>query len=145
MAVFEPDEQIETLDPAACSRLLAATQVGRLALVAEGKPKIIVLNHLVYREGVFFRTAPDAWLVRHLTDEVPGGGPGLEVVYEVDSASAAGRSGWSVIATGRLHREDDAELVALAHRKLEAWAHGDRDVVLRLHVDELTGRRVGPA
>ena len=50
-------EQIETLDPAACSRLLAATQVGRLALVAEGKPKIIVLNHLVYREGVFFRTA----------------------------------------------------------------------------------------
>lgn len=141
MAVFEPDEQIEALDPAACSRLLAATHLGRLALVAEGKPKIIVLNHLVSREGVFFRTAPDAWLVRHLTDA----GAGLDVVYEVDSSSASGRSGWSVIATGRLRREDDAELVDLAHRKLEAWAHGDRDVVLRLEIDELTGRRVGPA
>lgn len=141
MAVFEPEEQIEALDPAACSRLLAATHVGRLALVADGKPKIIVLNHLVHRDGIFFRTAPDAWLVRHLAT----GGPGLDVVYEVDSSSAAGRSGWSVIATGRLQREDDAELVAVAHRHLEAWAHGDRDVVLQLHIDELTGRRVGPA
>ncbi|MBL8932758.1 MAG: pyridoxamine 5'-phosphate oxidase family protein [Kineosporiaceae bacterium] len=134
----ELDEVLEDLDAGSCARLLEATHVGRMAVVDEnGRPRIVVLNHLVHEGDIFFRTAEEAWLTRHLE------GDGFDVVYEVDSFSHSSRTGWSVIAAGRLRIEQDANLIALAHRQLEAWARGHRDVVLHLDVDVLTGRRVG--
>jgi len=137
--VFEPEEQIEALDAASCARLLASTQFGRLAVVADGRPRIIVLNHAVIGSDVVFRTAPGAFLVG-----ATEGGAALDAVYEVDSAFPVGRSGWSVIAAGQLVRDRDEARIAAARARVAPWANGDRDVVLRLDVAELTGRRVGP-
>jgi nitroimidazol reductase NimA-like FMN-containing flavoprotein (pyridoxamine 5'-phosphate oxidase superfamily) len=133
----EPEDLLETLDAAACARLLAATDYGRLAVVRSGRPKIIVLNHLVDGTHLVFRTRQDA-LLAELTD-----GKAVHVAFEVDSAFSPGRSGWSVIATGLLTRESDPARVAAARERIAAWAEGERDVVLRLDVEELTGRRVG--
>jgi hypothetical protein len=48
-----------------------------------------------------------------------------------------------VIATGVLVRESDPRRIARARAEIEAWAEGERDLVLRLDIDELTGRRAG--
>jgi nitroimidazol reductase NimA-like FMN-containing flavoprotein (pyridoxamine 5'-phosphate oxidase superfamily) len=133
-----PEDLLETLDTEACARLLAATQFGRLAVVEAGRPRIIVLNHVTDGGHVLFRTREDALLARLTADDVA-----VHVAYEVDSAFPVGRSGWSVIATGTLVRESDARRVKLARETIVAWAQGDRDLVLRLDVGELTGRRAG--
>jgi len=140
--VFEPEEQIEALDEAACRRLLVSTRFGRLAVVRDGAPRLVVLNHTTTGDQrelhVLFRTTPDAMLV-----ELTEAGP-VPAEYEVDSAFPVGRAGWSVIATGRLSREDDEGRIATALAQVEPWALGARDVVLRLDVEGLTGRQVGP-
>jgi nitroimidazol reductase NimA-like FMN-containing flavoprotein (pyridoxamine 5'-phosphate oxidase superfamily) len=133
----EPEDLLETLDAAACARLLPATDYGRLAVVRSGRPKIIVLNHLVDGGDLLFRTRHDA-LLAELTK-----GRAVHATFEVDSAFTPGRSGWSVIAAGLLTREADPKKVTAARERISAWAEGDRDVVLRLDVEELTGRRVG--
>lgn len=131
-------EQLETLYAQACTRLLEATEFGRLAVVDGGKPRMVVLNHVVDGPHVLFRTREDAYLARRTED-----GHVIDAVYEVDSALPVGRSGWSVIATGHLSREFDPDSRDRAFDKLTPWAEGDRDVVLRLTVTELSGRRVG--
>jgi len=132
-------ELMAELDTAACGRLLAAKEFGRLAIVDAGEPVIIVLNHLVDKADIMLRTRDDSRLAR-LTAQ----GHQIRAVFEVDSAFPVGRAGWSVIASGLLGRETDEERMARTRTKLEAWAQGDRDVVIRLAVNQLSGRRVGP-
>jgi nitroimidazol reductase NimA-like FMN-containing flavoprotein (pyridoxamine 5'-phosphate oxidase superfamily) len=134
------DEKLEVMYTQACLRLLEATEFGRLALVENGKPVIVVLNHLTDGDDVLFRTRGDALIAQRTAN-----GHAIDVVYEVDSAMPIGRSGWSVIATGQLSRETDPAKLARAAEKLRPWAEGDRDTVLRLTVSQLGGRKVGPA
>lgn len=131
------EELLQTLDEAACMRLMAATEFGRIAVVVADRPKIIVLNHLVHDGDVLFRTRDDALLA-----ELTAAGP-VPATYEVDSAFPVGHAGWSVIATGLLTREEERRRVTAAREHVVAWAEGDRDLVLRLDVEELTGRRAG--
>ena len=133
-----PDEFIETVDRAGCARLLAAVDVGRLAVVAAGRPRIVVLNYHFDGADVFFRTREDAFVVGLTADDAA-----VHAEFEVDSAFAPAESGWSVIASGLLVREQDARKVAAARDRVRAWAQGERDVVLRLDVADLSGRRVG--
>ena len=132
-------ELLETLDATACLRLLRATRVGRLAVVVDGRPHIVVLNHLELAGDVFFRTSEDS-LAARLT-----AGDAIPASYEVDSAFPAGRTGWSVIADGELDRVRDAAAVERVAAALEPWAGGERDAVLRLSARAMTGRYVGPA
>jgi nitroimidazol reductase NimA-like FMN-containing flavoprotein (pyridoxamine 5'-phosphate oxidase superfamily) len=133
-----PQELLETIDEAGCRRLLAALDVGRLAIVDEGRPRIIVLNYVTDGPHVLFRTREDALLAR-LTE----GGATVHAEFEVDSAFTAARTGWSVIATGTLTREQVPARQAAARDRIQAWAQGERDTVLRLDVTELSGRQVG--
>jgi len=133
-----PQELMETIDAAGCARLLAAVDVGRLAVVVDGRPRIVVLNYVMSGDHLLFRTREDA-LIAGLTQD--GGSAPAE--FEVDSAFPVALSGWSVIATGTLVREDDPARQAAARAAVRAWAQGERDTVVRLEVEELTGRRVG--
>jgi len=132
-------ELLEPVDTASCLRLLRATEVGRLAVVVDDRPRIVVLNHLLDGGDVLFRTREDSMLAG-LT-----AGRAVHAAYEVDSAFPVLRSGWSVIASGLLSRDSDPDAVERARAKIEAWAQGERDTVLRLTIDEVGGRRVGPA
>jgi uncharacterized protein len=133
------DELLEPIPPEHCRDLLGAVQFGRLATVDQGRPRMLVLNHVVEGGDLYFRTRPDARLA-----ELTEGNVVVHAVYEVDSAFPAGQSGWSVMATGHLKREYDETHAARLRSQLTAWARGDRDLVLHLEVHELTGRRVGP-
>jgi uncharacterized protein len=131
-------ELLEPVDTASCLRLVAATDVGRMAVVVDGRPRIVVLNHVLDDGDLLFRTRDDAMLARLTAD-----GVAVHAVYEVDSAFPVMRSGWSVVVTGLLTRETDPARTARARERIEAWAHGDRDTVLRLGLDQVDGRRVG--
>lgn len=136
--VDEQKAMLEEIDYAECAILLAATQLGRIAVVESGQPVIVVLNHLIVGGKVLFRVAEDSRLAR-LTD-----GRDVPVSYEVDSTFPVGHSGWSVIATGTLGRETDWLTIVAAREQVTAWAGGNRRTVLTLRINGLTGRRAGP-
>jgi nitroimidazol reductase NimA-like FMN-containing flavoprotein (pyridoxamine 5'-phosphate oxidase superfamily) len=133
----EPETTLHEIDPAECAVLLAATQFGRIAVVESGRPVIVVLNHLFLRGNVVFRVAADSWLAKLIDDAA------IRAAYEVDSAFPVGHSGWSVIATGLLSRESDRLVIDAAREQITPWAGGRREVVLRLQIEGLTGRRAG--
>jgi len=130
--------QLQELDAERCRHLLAGVRFGRVAVVDGGRPAIVVLNHAVDGDDVLFRVGEDSRLARLTHDgEVPA-------VFEVDTAYPVEHSGWSVIATGSLLRESHPARWARARTKIMTWAKGEREVVLRLQVDGLTGRRIAP-
>ena len=131
-------ERLRTIERDDCARLLISVRYGRLATVDGERPLLVVLNHLVERGNIYFRTRTDARLAR-LTE----GGRVPQAVFEVDSARSEDQSGWSVMATGLLHREYGETRPAQLRSRLEPWAEGVRDLILCLEVHELTGRRVG--
>ena len=131
-------ELLREIEPSRCLALLEAVPYGRLATVDAGEPLLVVVNHVVADGDIYVRTRSDARLAR-LTE----GGRVAQAIFEVDSAFAAGQSGWSVMARGQLIREHGEKRSAALRSRLTAWAQGDRDVVLHLQVRQLTGRSVG--
>jgi len=131
-------EQLREIEPARCRQLLEAVPYGRLATVDGGEPLLAVVNHVVDAGDVYLRTSRDSRLAR-LTE----GGRSARAVFEVDSAFPAGEAGWSVMARGRLTREHGGARAAGLRSRLTTWAAGERDVVLHLEIEELTGRAVG--
>jgi uncharacterized protein len=112
---------------------------GRLAVVDEGQPVIVVLNHALVGEDIVFRTLDDSRLA-----QLTGDGRTVPAVFEVDSAYPLEGSGWSVIARGGLVRENDPERCRRVRSQITTWAEGERNAILCLQVQELTGSRVGP-
>jgi uncharacterized protein len=137
-AVAQNRELLRDIEPSRCIQLLQSVRYGRLATIDAGEPLLVVVNHLVDGGDVYIRTRPEARLAR-LTES----GRVVRAVYEVDSAFPAGESGWSVMARGWLTREYGEKRAAALRSRLTAWAQGERDVVLHLEVQELTGRSVG--
>jgi nitroimidazol reductase NimA-like FMN-containing flavoprotein (pyridoxamine 5'-phosphate oxidase superfamily) len=137
-ALAENPELLREIEPSRCLHLLESVSYGRLATVDAGEPVLVVVNHIVDAGDIYLRTRPEARLAR-LTE----GGRVANAVFEVDSAHAAGQSAWSVMARGRLSREHGEKRSAGLRSRLTAWAQGERDVVLHLQVQELTGRAVG--
>ncbi|MGN6610166.1 MAG: pyridoxamine 5'-phosphate oxidase family protein [Angustibacter sp.] len=124
------------MDAEHCRYLLASVRVARVAFVDDGRPRIVVMNHRADGDDVLLRTDAAARLAA-LTE----GGAQVPVELEVDSVSSAGRSGWSVIASGSLVRDDDAPE---SHLPLP-WRSGATDVVLRLKVEQIRGLQVAKA
>lgn len=137
----QPSDGVETMleeiEPAECATLLGATRYGRIAVVDNGRPAIIVLNHMVVGGNLLLRVGKDNRLAR-LTS-----GAEIRAEYEVDSAFPVGRSGWSVIVEGILCREPDPDLIVAAREQITAWAGGRRGTVLRLRIEGMSGRRAG--
>ena len=117
-----------------CWQLLASSRVARLGFVEDGLPQLVVLNYRPEGHDLLFQTNEESRLAARTAD-----GGSLPVAVEVDSASAAGRSGWSVIASGSLCRTtvDDVEDVPVP------WRPEAVGVLLRMTVDQIDGRHVG--
>jgi hypothetical protein len=64
---------------------------------------------------------------------------------EVDDLVDWSRSGWSVLIRGRLSEVTDAETVErVLSSGLRPWSAGQRNHVVRLSGEEVTGRRIDP-
>jgi hypothetical protein len=121
------------MDAEHCRYLLSSVRVARIAFVDDDRPQLVVMNHRTEGTDVLLRTDAEARLA-----SLTSGGRSVPVALEVDSVSAAGRSGWSVVALGTLARDDSA---APSHLP-QPWRCGATDVVLRMTVEEINGLQV---
>lgn len=130
-------DSLVTLTDAECRELLVTDTVGRVAFAAPSGPRIVPINYAVGQGGVEFRTTAYSELATYA--------PGSRVAFEIDQLDSERQRGWSVIAYGPCVRVDADDEVAttLEGEGPEPWAGGNRPVLLRLEIDELTGRRVG--
>jgi uncharacterized protein len=120
----------------ACLGLLAVRDVGRVAVVVDGRPIIFPVNYLLDGDLVVFRTDPGTKL------DYGSFGP---VAFEIDYIDESRKEGWSVVVTG-LGREITGALDRASEREqllpLEPWAGGPKAHWIRIISPTITGRRL---
>lgn len=125
------------LSPEECADLLAASKLGRLGIVIDGRPEIFPVNHVYDRESgcVVFPTRAGTKL--HGTLDWPW------VAYEVDGIEPDDAGGWSVAVVGAADEITDADEIArLARDRHVLWAAGDDAHWIRIVPSKMTGRRI---
>lgn len=129
---------LTALDRDECVDLLGTTAIVRIGFVADGRPSVLPVNHLLHDGAIYFRTAPGSKLGTAAADS--------QVAVEADEGHDTTRTGWSVVAHGQAHIvTDDAEVEALLAYHFEPWAlPDDRAFWVRVDVDDVSGRRIVP-
>jgi uncharacterized protein len=125
---------VDDLDEAVCWKLLAATAVGRIGFVEDGRPDVLPVNHRVAGDVIVFRTGSETRL--HGLD-------GAAVVFEADELDGDEQTGWSVIVRGHLAEVADAEGRAeMLQLSVQPWAPGPRDHWMQIEPTAVTGRAI---
>lgn len=129
---------MQRIDRDECYRLLAVEDVGRLAFVQGGTPAIFPVNYAMDGHDVVFRTDVGTKLEH---------GPRSRAAFEIDGLDREARTGWSVVAVGRLEEVTNFDAKTLQRvRALDVhpWAGGEKGHWMRLVTGLVTGRRIGP-
>lgn len=131
------DDRIEELPESTCLQLLGSGNVGRVAINADPSPVVLPVNYLHRDEAILFTTVSGTkWDAAR---------EGVPASFEADGVDQEHRSGWSVLVRGHLAAlEGDTEAASEAVDQLEPLPGGRRAHVVRLSIDEVTGRRVPP-
>ncbi|GAB2745862.1 pyridoxamine 5'-phosphate oxidase family protein [Nocardioides pakistanensis] len=119
-----------------CLALLHNEVVGRVAIDAPTGVSIVPVNYSVYDGDIVFRTAPYSQLGTY--------GWHCRLAFEIDGADVATHQGWSVVVKGRAELVDDPKWLASIRQQNDPrpWANGQRWLYIRLHPEEVTGRRI---
>jgi uncharacterized protein len=128
-------ENIRRLGHDECWEMVDRHRLGRLAVVEAGRATVLPVNFAKDGSVLVVRT-------RH-GSTVASVADGRPAVLEVDEIDEDLERGTSVIVHGRLRqivREDEHERVS--RLGLHPWAGGEREVFVRLDVDDITGRTV---
>jgi uncharacterized protein len=123
-----------TLSNEECWALLQSHNLGRLAIVIEGRPRIFPVNYAAAENTVVFRTEPGTKL-QH--------GPGSAACFEIDDYDQGTSMAWSVMVVGVLEditEANDERSRRLRSLSVEPAAPGRRLHWLALNADELSGR-----
>jgi nitroimidazol reductase NimA-like FMN-containing flavoprotein (pyridoxamine 5'-phosphate oxidase superfamily) len=137
MKVTDARTGIEHIDRDECLRLLAADEIGRLAVNDGSTPTIFPVNYRLDGEAIVFRTAPGTKLES---------GPRSPACFEIDRFDRTARAGWSVVVVGRLEEvtQYDARTFArVTDLPVDPWADNEKSHWMRLVPARITGRRVG--
>jgi uncharacterized protein len=128
--------EVQVLPREECLRLLAAEEVGRIAVVLGRQPLIMPVNFVLEWETIVLRTDPGTKLATASFERV---------AFEVDHIDRERRAGWSVLVQGVGQEITPAysrlfeQVRALA---ITPWAPGDKEHWLRIMPVEISGRRV---
>jgi nitroimidazol reductase NimA-like FMN-containing flavoprotein (pyridoxamine 5'-phosphate oxidase superfamily) len=138
MRMIDDRTGLEVMAQDECLRLLRGQGVGRVAVVAGGRPLIFPVNYVVDGKTIVFRTDEGAKL-----NGVKGG---FNVAFEIDGIEPLYHTGWSVLVSGvGRHVVDATEVAALAELPLRPWAARERSPksnFVRIRPDTITGRRI---
>lgn len=135
MRLIDARTGIEHLTRDECLALLAADEIGRLAVADGSTPLIFPVNYVLDGETIVFRTDPGTKLDK---------GPRHRASFEIDAFDRDRRTGWSVVATGRLEEVTKFDSRAFAQVRslgVHPWA-GEKQHWMRLLPDRIGGRRV---
>ena len=129
---------LDALDRDECLAHLRRGGLGRMAFTNGEHPVIVPVLFAVLDDDIVIRTAPGEKLVAAALNQV--------VAFEIDEHDLHARTGWSVLVVGRAeevtHPDERARCEDLG---LEPWAGTARDRWVRIHTQELTGRRLHDA
>jgi nitroimidazol reductase NimA-like FMN-containing flavoprotein (pyridoxamine 5'-phosphate oxidase superfamily) len=123
-----------------CLAMLADEEIGRVAFHTPLGPRVVPINFRLHDDEILMCTTPFSELGTYGRD--------TEVAFEVDQIDAHYRCGTSAVALGHLEPIEDYDEARrlLAETALEPWANSRaRHLYLRLHIRDLTGRRIPPA
>src|SRR4051812_45290943 len=125
---------LEVLDRDECIGLLRRCSLGRVGVIASGRPLIFPVNFALDGEAIVFRS--DAGTKLHAARE------GL-VAFECDGIDSVYHTGWSVLVTGKAEVVGNvAELARLARLPLGPWCPGPKATWIRIRPTMLSGRRI---
>ena len=126
--------EVENLENHECWALLRTVSVGRLAVLADGRPDIFPINYTVDRGTVVFRTGQGTKLAAATGGE--------HVAVEADGVDATTGLAWSVVVKGSAVAVKGTEqILDTAALYLFPWQAGKKDVFVRVSPDSITGRR----
>lgn len=127
--------EVEVLSEDECRRLLTGENLGRIAIVVDGRPHIFPVNYAFDEGVVVFRTSPGLKLER---------GPLTAVAFEVDHVDQASGVAWSVVVQGTAHEITDA-IDPLSERLRQLHVHpaapGERREWMGVYATSISGRR----
>ena len=125
----------QELSKSECFKLLARERVGRVAVVDDRGPVVFLVNFVLDRHMVVFRTDEGT--------KLDAACRGSRVAFEIDGTDAAHRTGWSVLVRGEaIEVTGAAELARLRKLPLNPWAPGAKTHYVRILPAVLTGRRI---
>jgi nitroimidazol reductase NimA-like FMN-containing flavoprotein (pyridoxamine 5'-phosphate oxidase superfamily) len=127
-----PQSALRTLDRARCLELLASRPVGRLAFTRRALPDVIPVNYTLDGEDVLIRLEAGSPTAAAVT--------GAVVAFEVDDIDIDARAGWSVTVVGEAQEVLDVQERLRASLRLVTWAGDQRDHLLRIRTERVTGR-----
>lgn len=132
---------VDELDEAECLRLLAESEVGRIAYSGRYGLTVLPVNYRLHERTIVFRTGQDSPLGEDLRTGIPGAE--YQIAFEIDDFSTAERAGWSVLVQGSAHHVDSpGERESVERAGVEAWAGGERELFIRIRPARITGRRI---
>jgi uncharacterized protein len=125
---------MDVLNDQQCWELLAANQIGRLAVVVAGRPDIFPVNYLVHEGEIYFKTAEGSKLASVMAHR--------EVAFEIDGYDEATNEAWSVVLIGmaRVLSHDD-EVEAAETLPLFPWNLAPKHRYVAIEGTEISGRR----
>jgi len=128
------------ITPEECEDLLAASSLGRLGVVIDGRPEIFPVNHVLDRTTGTVAFPTNTGTKLHAALHWPF------VAYEVDGIAPDGESGWSVLVVGRAEEITDRdEIERLSRQRHVLWRPGETSRWLRIVPDKVSGRRISAA
>lgn len=126
--------RIEALPPAECIDLLSGAEVGRIVFSDRALPAVLPVTFIIDDDCIVVRTAQGSRLARAVD--------GAVVAFEVDQIQPWTRGGWSVVVTGQAWIEPDPSERNRLADLLTPWVPGFKDVIIRIPLSVVTGRRV---
>lgn len=137
------ERELIDLDEDECAALLAIETIGRLAVAhPTDSPDVVPVNFVVREGDPVFRSHGGLILERII---------GARVSLQVDRFDWFHRTGWSVLVRGVAEVVDPAEAARVLdggidgdepRSGLDTWAPGEEMNLVRLCVDEMSGRRI---
>lgn len=125
---------LEIIERAECDILLRGRTLGRIAVKIAEEIVILPVFYAVVDDDIVFRTAPGTKLDAALL--------GAKVAFEVDGIAP----GWSVLIKG--HARELRGVAEQQHARTRLgndWPEGERDHIVAIRAEEVTGRRLpGP-
>jgi hypothetical protein len=130
----ESSPDVQNLEHHECWAMLRTVSVGRLAVMADGRPDIFPSNYTVDGGTVVFRTGQGTKLSAASGDAA--------VAVEADGVDPESGLAWSVVVKGTAEVVKQAEDVLDTSRLyLFPWQAGRKDAFVRITPDSVTGRR----
>ena len=128
---------IVAITPEECEQLLAASSLGRIAVVVDGRPQILPVNHVFDRENRSVAFPTNAGTKLHAALNWPF------VAFEIDAMNETDPSGWSVLVVGHAEElTDKDEIAQLSSQRAAVWRTSEHEHWIRIIPDTITGRRI---